>query len=32
MADNTYGFRTALNGFHKGDVIGYIEKGGVAHD
>ena len=31
MADNTYGFRTALNGFHKGDVIGYIEKAATAH-
>ncbi len=26
MANNTYGFRTALGGFHKGDVTGYIEK------
>ena len=26
MANNTYGFRTALSGFHKGDVTGYIEK------
>ena len=26
MADNTYRFRNALGGFHKGDVIGYIEK------
>ena len=24
MANNTYGFRTALSGFHKGDVIGYV--------
>ena len=22
----SYGFRTALGGFHKGDVIGYIER------
>lgn len=26
MANNTYGFRTALSGFHKGDVTGYVEK------
>ena len=26
MSNNTYGFRTALSGFHKGDVTGYIEK------
>lgn len=26
MPNNTYGFRTALGGFHKGDVTGYVEK------
>ena len=26
MASNTYGFRTSLSGYHKGDVTGYIEK------
>ena len=26
MSNYTLGFRTALNGFHKGDVAGYIEK------
>ena len=26
MSNNTYSFRTALGGFHKGDVIGYVEK------
>lgn len=26
MSDNMYGFRTAINGFHKGDVAEYIEK------
>lgn len=26
MADSSYPFRTALGGFHKGDVTGYIEK------
>ena len=31
MAEGTYGFRTALNGFHKGDVIGYIEKTATEH-
>lgn len=31
MAESTYGFRTALSGFHKGDVIGYIEKAASQH-
>lgn len=31
MADNTYHFRNALGGFHKGDVIGYIEKTAAQH-
>ena len=26
MANNTPGFRTALSGFHKGDVTGYLDK------
>lgn len=26
MADSTYRFRSALGGFHKGDVLGHIEK------
>ncbi len=26
MADSSYGFRSALGGFHKGDVTGYIER------
>ena len=31
MTDNTYHFRSALGGFHKGDVAGYIEKSAVEH-
>ena len=31
MAESTYGFRSALGGFHKGDVIGYIEKAASQH-
>lgn len=31
MADSTYGFRSALGGFHKGDVIGFIEKAAAQH-
>ncbi len=31
MADSTYGFRTALSGFHKGDVTGFIEKMATQH-
>lgn len=31
MANGTYGFRTSVGGFHKGDVIGYIEKMNTEH-
>lgn len=31
MADSTYGFRSALGGFHKGDVTGFIEKTAAQH-
>ena len=31
MANNTYGFRSALSGFHKGDVTGYIERMASQH-
>lgn len=31
MSNNTYGFRTALSGFHKGDVTGYVEKMASQH-
>ena len=31
MADSTYRFRSALGGFHKGDVTGYIEKAAAQH-
>ena len=31
MADNTYHFRSALSGFHKGDVTAYIEKTASEH-
>ena len=31
MTDTAYHFRTALSGFHKGDVAGYIEKTAAAH-
>lgn len=31
MANNSYGFRTALSGFHKGDVTGYVEKMASQH-
>ncbi len=31
MTDTAYRFRTALSGFHKGDVAGYIEKTAAAH-
>ena len=31
MADSTYGFRTSLGGYHKGDVTGYIEKMEAQH-
>ena len=31
MADNAYYFRSALSGFHKGDVTAYIEKTAVQH-
>lgn len=31
MADNTYRFRSALGGYHKGDVIGFIEKAFSQH-
>ena len=31
MADSSYPFRSALGGFHKGDVTGYIEKTASLH-
>ena len=31
MAESSYGFRTAVGGFHKGDVIGFIEKTAAQH-
>ena len=31
MADTEYRFRTALGGFHKGDVTGYIVKAAAQH-
>lgn len=31
MADAPYAFRSALGGFHKGDVAAYIEKTAIAH-
>ena len=31
MANNTYGFRSALSGFHKGNVTGYIERMASQH-
>ena len=31
MADSSYPFRSALGGFHKGDVTGYIEKTAAQH-
>ena len=31
MSDTTYTFRTALGGFHKGDVTAYIEKVASQH-
>ena len=31
MDDSTYRFRTALGGFHKGDVLGFIEKIAAHH-
>ena len=31
MADTEYRFRSALSGYHKGDVIGYIEKAAAQH-
>ena len=31
MADSLYHFRSALGGFHKGDVTGYIEKTAAQH-
>lgn len=31
MSDSTYTFRTALGGFHKGDVTAYIEKVASQH-
>lgn len=31
MTDTSYRFRTALGGFHKGDVTGYIEKTAAQH-
>lgn len=31
MADTGYRFRSALGGFHKGDVTGYIEKTATQH-
>ena len=31
MADSTYHFRSALGGFHKGDVLGYVEKLSAQH-
>ena len=31
MADTEYSFRSALSGYHKGDVIGYIEKAAAQH-
>lgn len=31
MAESEYRFRTALGGFHKGDVVGYIERTATEH-
>ncbi len=31
MANSSYGFRSALSGFHKGDVTGYIERTMIQH-
>ena len=31
MADSSYGFRSSMGGFHKGDVAAYIEKTAIAH-
>ena len=31
MADSTYRFRSALGGYHKGDVLGFIEKVASEH-
>lgn len=31
MADSTYHFRSAMSGFHKGDVTAYIEKVAAEH-
>ena len=31
MADSAYRFRSALGGYHKGDVAGYIEKAAAQH-
>ena len=31
MADSAYHFRSALGGYHKGDVTGYIEKAAAQH-
>lgn len=31
MADSSYPFRSALGGFHKGDVTGYIERTATLH-
>ncbi len=31
MADSSYPFRSALGGFHKGDVTGYIERTATQH-
>ena len=31
MADSSYHFRSALGGFHKGDVTGYIERTATQH-
>ena len=31
MGESVYQFRTALSGFHKGDVTAYIEKTALEH-
>ena len=31
MSESSYPFRTALGGFHKGDVTGFIEKTAALH-
>ena len=31
MADSSRPFRTAMGGFHKGDVVGYIERTAAQH-